>query len=80
MSELKIERLELFEGGDPAAPLGCQIRIYRDNREVCFIAFPNDENEDIQNLFEKALKETFGAETEWRSNMDGDYYHHSSID
>ena len=80
MGILKAELLEKFEYGDPAAPLGCEIRIYRDDREVCFIEFPNEQNEDIQEMLEASLRETFGIEIKRTHNADVDYYHHSQSD
>ena len=63
---------EQFKDGDPGAPLGCFIDVIKDNKIVCTVELPNEDNEDIQNAIEKALSD-IGFVKEHSSNIDPDY-------
>lgn len=69
----KIVVIERFEGNDPAAPLGCIVSVVRDGREVCFFNFPNEDNEDIQNIVLSVLVEKLHTPPSWRTEADPDF-------
>ena len=73
LRKITMTLVNLFENGDPASPIGAAAVIERDGKEVVTIEFPDEDNEDIQNVICDAIEEHFGIKVQHTFNADSDY-------
>lgn len=66
------ESFEEYENGDPASPKGTRFTFRRKGLEVANAHFPNDDNGDVMDVIETAVKR-LGFKIKRSTNGDGDY-------